>query len=73
MWIVRAMQFFNHGVPHGYNAAVLIPFGAAGFVNAILFFSTGRRFGFSDGRRNKVGKETSSPMTIPGVAALENV
>jgi hypothetical protein len=26
----------------------MLLFGAAGFVNAILFFSTGRRFGFAD-------------------------
>ena len=68
------MQFGNHDIPHGWDAVVLIPFGAAGFVNAILFFSTGRRFGFSDGRRNKAGKETPSPpTTTPDVTIRENV
>ena len=62
MSIVRARQFNHHNVPRGWDAGALILFGAAGFVNALLFFTTGRRFGFSNG-----SKEAASPPT----AALE--
>lgn len=56
MSIIRARQFNHHDVPHGWDAGAYIFFGAAGFVNALLFFTTGRRFGFSNG-----SKEADSP------------
>jgi len=55
--IIRMRQFQHHDIPHGWDTVALTLGSAAGFVNAILFFSTGRRFGFSDGRRR--GKKSS--------------
>jgi len=56
--VVRIRQLQHHAIPHGWDTATLTLFNAAGFVNAILFFSTGRRFGFTDGRRR--GRESRS-------------
>jgi len=46
--VIRIRQFQHHNISHGWDTVALILFGAAGFVNVILFFSTGRRFGFAD-------------------------
>ena len=49
--IIRIRQFQQHKISHGWDTVASVLFGAAGFVNAILFFSTGRRFGLADGRQ----------------------
>jgi len=54
--IVRFREFRHHNnISHGWEAVVKTLFAAAGFGNMILFFSTGRRFGFADRRRMRPG------------------
>lgn len=73
MSVIRLRQIFHHNTPHGWVVVATIMFGAAGFVNAILFFSTGRRFGFPDGRQRAESESTSPLATAHEVTAREVV
>jgi len=53
--VIRIRQFQHHNISHGWDTLAAVLFGAAGFVNAILFFSTSRRFGFADREQTRPG------------------